>query len=91
MTKRHGTDWIKTSYPQGRCQDCDKLYYSSRGNAKQNLKRLRHHGKQHVYECPTHEGWWHVGHLPEAVVRGEHGREELVQSRRREKGETDGI
>lgn len=37
-----------------------------------------------MYECPSYSGRWHIGHLPEPVIRGEIGRESLVQSRKSE-------
>lgn len=35
-------------------------------------------GGMNAYECPTEPGWWHLGHLPAAVIRGERGRSDLT-------------
>lgn len=59
----------------GRCQ-CGKLRYLTRKAAKQDANRYRKQlGRMDTYRCGD---FWHLGHLPGRVRRGEIARSELA-------------
>lgn len=64
----------------GICPVCGKRRYRSRKDAKSVLRKLRGQGRQHVYQCGD---YWHHGHLPRAVVKGDIGRD-LIEVKPRE-------
>lgn len=54
----------------GECSLTGKVGFVSRADARRVVKRERHVlGRMRAYLCDGC-GWWHVGHLPRAVVRG---------------------
>lgn len=55
---------------QGICplETCGKVRFLSRKDAKIAAKRLFPGDHLNAYEC---DGWWHFGHKPERVIRGE--------------------
>lgn len=59
----------------GWCPDCGKWRWMTRKAAK---TALRHHkarkGRLHVYACGD---FWHLGHPPRALIRGDVARDEL--------------
>lgn len=61
-----------------RCVGCGKYRFVSRSAAKRARRRMSNPHGLNAYECPTEPGWWHLGHLPAAVVRGERGRSDLT-------------
>lgn len=65
-----------TTYIQT-CQ-CGKRCYASRSDARQVSRRLGGHVDE--YRCGD---YWHCGHLPRAVIRGEVARSRLVVGRQR--------
>jgi hypothetical protein len=50
------------------CGPCGKRTFATRKKAQKTAKQIPGRGL-HAYKCPTNEGW-HLGHLPDAVVRG---------------------
>jgi hypothetical protein len=61
-----------------RCVGCGKYRFMSRAAAKKARRRMGNPGGMNAYECPTDTGWWHLGHLPGAVRRGDVGRDDLT-------------
>lgn len=58
------------------CQPCDKQSFARRRDASGTVRRLRREGGTDAaglrpYRCPAAPAYWHVGHLPEVVRRGE--------------------
>lgn len=51
-----------------RCPTCGKLRYPSRKDARRAASRIPRDGRLAAYEC---DGWWHLGHLPTVVRRGD--------------------
>ena len=53
----------------GRCPDChNKLNFVSRAEAKRWNKI--HHWECRPYPCPTGSGYFHLGHLADAIRNG---------------------
>ena len=61
------------------CTDCGKRSYLSKHAARQARKTLPDRRGLSVYECGN-SGFWHVGHLPFAVRRGDVTRGEIYGS-----------
>lgn len=59
--KPHGEAW---------CQPCQKLAHVSRKAARAAIKRYPSNARLRAYQCPHDGFYWHVGHLPQATVRG---------------------
>lgn len=59
-------------YVEGRC-GCGKRAHITRSSAEEHQRRLRQSGDKgsRPYRCPEGNGLWHVGHLPDAVIRGD--------------------
>lgn len=64
-----------------RCPVCGKVRYSSRRAARLAIRRIRSRRSGHMspYRCGD---FWHVGHTPSAVVRGDITRDDLVVNER---------
>lgn len=52
----------------GRCPACGKRRYPSRTDARKAIRRAHPGERMQAYRC---EGFWHIGHLPHGVRRGE--------------------
>jgi hypothetical protein len=52
----------------GTCQRCGKRCYATRREAKRAARALHPDAPLRAYRCGT---WWHVGHTPDWVRRGE--------------------
>lgn len=66
----------------GRCQVCQKVRYRSRKAAKAAIRRMStvgRDGKLKVYGC---DGWFHIGHQPSVITRGEVDRRSYDRPRR---------
>lgn len=63
------------------CPFCRKIQHVTRKSAK---RHVRDYPGQHlsVYRCPAGTGTYHVGHLPEPVVRGIADRHDLFADTR---------
>lgn len=59
-----------------RCADCGKIRFLTRKAAKHAAKNLnrRRPGHLNAYQCGE---FWHIGHLPAAVIAGNRTRAEL--------------
>lgn len=65
----------------GRCPDCGKLRYLTRKAARLVIRRMRwRDGRLSAYRCGD---WWHIGHTPGIIRRGEVSRAEFDPTRRR--------
>lgn len=55
-----------------RCQPCDKASYATRKAAKAALANgpLQAERAMREYRCPHRRDYWHIGHLPPAVITG---------------------
>ena len=53
-----------------RCTQHRKLAYPRRKDARAAARKLHDRGMRE-YECSTHQGCWHIGHMPPCVRRGE--------------------
>lgn len=53
----------------GWCDDCLKLSYADRKTARQ-VARLHKEEHKSVYQCEFRPQLWHVGGLPDAVMKG---------------------
>lgn len=60
------------------CTDCGKRSYLSKHAARQARKTLPDRRGLSVYECGS---FWHVGHLPFAVRRGDVTRGEIYREK----------
>ncbi len=62
----------------GTCEVHGKILFRDRKTARVNARRTQSHdGRMNAFECETHPGLWHLGHLPRSVVRGIRGRESI--------------
>lgn len=53
-----------------RCQ-CGKVRYLTKREAKNAARRIHPSERMHAYRC---DDYWHLGHLPAALIRGEFDR-----------------
>ena len=65
------------------CFDCGKFCFVSRSAAKQYAQSLPTQegstSKARPYRC-AQSGEWHIGHLPDAVRRGDRSRDEVEKT-----------
>ncbi|MFI6266131.1 hypothetical protein [Micromonospora sp. NPDC051006] len=54
----------------GYCDTHQKRLYSSRKQAKQQIRKFHANTGMREYRCDLVKGHWHIGHLPLAVVEG---------------------
>jgi len=59
----------RSSRALGWCAACRKLLYPSRKAARKVAREHRDHKNE--YPCPVNSAMFHVGGLPESVIRGE--------------------
>lgn len=52
-----------------RCRPCGKWCYKDRKTARNAARRLYPDEALRAYKCVY--GWWHIGHTPDDVKRGE--------------------
>lgn len=61
------------------CPDCGKIRYSTKAVAKLAARRIRgHDGKVRPYRCGD---FWHLGHQPAALTRGDISRDDVPARR----------
>lgn len=65
---------------RGACPS-DKVQYASRKQARAYRRKLGS-GPVSIYRCPAC-GWWHMGHLPTRVRRGEVDKQAWLAATRR--------
>ena len=58
------------------CERCDKVTFLTRKAARRAARVMKGGNLPRPYPCPHTDGWWHVGHLPQAVRQGEIDRDE---------------
>lgn len=60
----------------GTCADCGKRCYPTKADAKAAARQLVHRkgGRLSVYQCGS---YWHFGHLPTQIRRGDATRDDL--------------
>ncbi|WP_420123878.1 hypothetical protein [Nakamurella sp.] len=54
----------------GYCDDHGKRLFSSRKQAKPEIRRLHNVAGMREYRCDLVAGHWHIGHLPPVVREG---------------------
>lgn len=59
-----------------RCTGCGKVSYLTRRDAKKERRRFRGSG-MNAYPSPENPNFFHLGHLPPAVIHGLIGREQI--------------
>jgi hypothetical protein len=74
MAGRHNANNIN----HGMCPATGKLRYPTRKDAKRSADSR--HSNDAAYPC-EHGDHWHLGRLPDAVVRGSAGRDDIVRLR----------
>lgn len=58
--------------------DCNKVCYFDKKAAKLTIKRMKgRRGKLHPYRCGH---YWHIGHSPTSLVRGQVSRADLAKA-----------
>lgn len=69
----------RSARAMGWCEFCGKLLYVDRKTAK---KVANQHKEDHksVYRCPANGAMFHVGGVPDEVIRGEISRSEYFGS-----------
>lgn len=71
-------DWEQTVTASGRCP-CGKVRLLTKRDAKKVLRRMNgRKGRMHAYEC---RGFWHVGHVPNDLKKGDASRADLEARR----------
>lgn len=63
------------------CPTCGKRRYPTRGAAKDAARWIAEHPRPRAYRAVCGD-WWHIGHLPVAVVTGLLGRAEIAAAAR---------
>ena len=76
MTRRHVPPSRTIVRLSERCADCGKVRYVTRKDAKKERRRFRGSG-MNVYPCPASPAFFHLGHLPPAVIHGLIGRDQI--------------
>jgi hypothetical protein len=64
----------RSSRALGWCPPCGKLLYATRKQAKKVSRE--HNSHMNEYRCPVNPAMFHVGGLPEAVIKGKLTRNE---------------
>ena len=54
----------------GYCDQHAKRLYSSRKQARKQIREHRHHRGMREYPCTLVAGHFHIGHLPRDVLKG---------------------
>lgn len=62
------------------CPDCGKRSYAHRKAAKAEIRRING-TRMREYRCPTTRTYFHIGHLPDAVVTGKVTAPEIYRRR----------
>lgn len=64
---------------------CGKRCYDSKAEAKRAARQIRgkRGGRLDVYRCDHDRRYWHIGHPPPALSRGEIARADVVSQIRR--------
>jgi len=54
----------------GTCRSHGKKLFRTRKVARHHARRIHPGAQLSPYPCTVHEGLWHLGNLPEVIVRG---------------------
>lgn len=84
MTRPHAAERLNDMAGFGRCDHCGKIRYKTRKAAKAAIRRITarrggRDGRLYVYTC---DGWFHFGHQPSIITRGEVDRASFDPNRR---------
>jgi hypothetical protein len=61
---------------------CGKVRYLTKADAKAAIRHMKgREGRLNAYRCAS--GFWHIGHLPALVRKGQISRSEIWPRRRR--------
>lgn len=52
------------------CRDCHKAAFRTRKEARAARRVYPHTKGLDAYNCPTHPGVWHLGHMARPIRRG---------------------
>ena len=74
MKRRDGRPDTGLAAHVGTCPTCGKRCYGSKDEAKKAARQIHPASRLNVYRCGT---YWHLGHLPLAVVHGDLPRSEI--------------
>lgn len=68
-----------------RCPEpCGKIRFYRKRDAKRVITRMKgRRGRMHAYPCKQHPEFWHIGHPPKDLVRGNISREDVSPPRSR--------
>lgn len=61
----------------GTCGLCGKRVFASRKEAKQFAKKNMPSDPPRPYRCDGRHEYWHLGHLPDAVLAGDRSRDSI--------------
>lgn len=66
-----------------RCPEpCGKIRFARKSDAKRVITRMKaRRGRMHAYPCREFEGFWHIGHPPKALIRGQISRDDIAPRR----------
>lgn len=66
-----------------RCPEpCGKIRFLRKRDAKRVITRMKgRRGRMHAYPCRVTPEFWHVGHPPKALVRGQISRDDITTRR----------
>lgn len=67
----------------GTCETCAKQSYKSRKDARRAAKDRNPEEQMTAYVCPINEHYWHIGHLPYGVLRGQSPRSGIIPAHER--------
>lgn len=67
-----------------RCPEpCGKIRFLRKRDAKRVITRMKgRRDRVHAYQCHDTPEFWHIGHPPKALVRGDISRDDIVTRRR---------
>jgi len=73
---------------QGNCRCINeygqqKRIYETKRAARKAVREIPRPEHCRAYQCPSNPRWWHLGHLPSAVLLGDVARSDYYQGRGR--------
>lgn len=82
--KRSGARDFQQRVISGERCPCGKLRFLSKADAKKVIGRMKGRtGRMHAYRCtdPLGQDFWHIGHVPTDLKRGDATRDDLEARR----------
>jgi hypothetical protein len=64
----------------GTCQVCGKRCFTSRKAARKAIRTIGDGDHMTAYRCGA--SYWHIGHLPKAVIKGKTSRDRIIDTRK---------